>query len=120
MPAAQADWTREITSNQCLNGVALAKWAVVYIGKNAEPVKNFVALMIKLAPKMGIRVAQPAMVELPNDRTETYVKVGLFVCSVCSLFMAAIVVRIRTIGPIRTICPKWYDCWSNCESWSKF
>ena len=72
----QADWTREITTNQCLNGVALTKWAVVYIGKNSEPVKNFVALMIKLAPKMGIRVAQPAMVELPNDRTETYVKVN--------------------------------------------
>merc|ERR1719192_3044030 len=29
--------------------------------------------MIKLAPKMGIQVAQPAMVELPNDRPETYV-----------------------------------------------
>ena len=26
--------------------------------------------------------------------------------------MAAIVVRIRTIGPIRTICPKWSDFWS--------
>ena len=23
--------------------------------------------------------------------------------------MAAIVVQIRTIGPIRTICPKWFD-----------
>ena len=26
--------------------------------------------------------------------------------------MAAIVVQIRTIGPIRTICPKWSDFWS--------
>ena len=30
--------------------------------------------MLKLAPKMGFQVAQPEMAELPNDRTETYVK----------------------------------------------
>ena len=43
--------------------------------KNADVGKNFVSLMMKLAPKMGIQVAQPVMAELPNDRTETYVKV---------------------------------------------
>ena len=31
----------------------------------------------------------------------------VYLCSY--LYMAAIVVRIRTIGPIRTICPKWSD-----------
>merc|ERR1711905_94614 len=30
--------------------------------------------MLKLSPKMGIKVTQPTMKELPNDRTETYVK----------------------------------------------
>ena len=30
--------------------------------------------MMKRAPKMGIKVAQTVMVELSNDRTETYVK----------------------------------------------
>ena len=72
---AKADWSREITTNQCLNGTPLRKWVVVYVQKNADVVKNFVALMMKLAPKMGIQVAQPVMAELPNDRTETYVKV---------------------------------------------
>ena len=71
---AKADWTREITTNHCLNGVSLNKWVVVYVQKNAEVVKNFVQLMMKLAPKMGIKVAQAVMVELSNDRTETYVK----------------------------------------------
>jgi len=44
------------------------------VQKNADVVKNFVQLMLKLAPKMGFQVAQPEMAELPNDRTETYVK----------------------------------------------
>jgi aubergine-like protein len=38
------------------------------------PAVILVALMIKLVPKMGIRVAQPTIVELTNDRTETYIK----------------------------------------------
>ena len=71
----KADWTREVTTNNCLTSQPLKKWVVVYVAKNAEVVKNFVSLMLKLAPKMGIQVAQPAMAELPNDRTETYVKV---------------------------------------------
>ena len=70
----KADWTREITSNSCLSSQPLKKWVVVYVQKNAEVVKNFVQLMLKLAPKMGFPVTQPAMAELANDRTETYVK----------------------------------------------
>ena len=70
----KADWTREVTTSSCLHAEPLRKWVVVYVQKNSEVVRNFVALMIKLAPKMGIQVAQPAMAELPNDRTETYVK----------------------------------------------
>ena len=69
----KADWTREVTTNNCLTSQPLKKWVVVYVAKNADVVKNFVSLMIKLAPKMGIQVAQPAMLELPNDRPETYV-----------------------------------------------
>jgi len=70
----KADWTREITSNSCLSSQPLKKWVVVYVQKNADVVKNFVQLMLKLAPKMGFPVTQPAMAELANDRTETYVK----------------------------------------------
>ena len=33
--------------------------------------------------------------------------------------MAAIVVRIRIIGPIRTNCPKWSDFLSEFDFWSE-
>ena len=52
----KADWTREVTTNNCLTSQPLKKWVVVYVAKNAEVVKNFVTLMLKLAPKMGIQV----------------------------------------------------------------
>merc|ERR1719430_328526 len=70
----KADWTREVTSSSCLSSQPLKKWVVVYVQKNTDVAKNFVQLMLKLAPKMGFQVAQPEMAELPNDRTETYVK----------------------------------------------
>ena len=52
----KAAWTREVTTNNCLTSQPLKKWVVVYVAKNAEVVKNFVTLMLKLAPKMGIQV----------------------------------------------------------------
>ena len=39
---------------------------------------------------------------------------------IMDIFMAAIVVRIRTIGLIRTICPKWSNFWSEFDFWSEF
>ena len=71
---AKADWGRETTSNQMLTPVDLKKWNVVYVTKNEAVAQNFVSLMVKLAPKMGMKVAQPDMKALANDRTETYVQ----------------------------------------------
>jgi len=71
---AKADWGREITTNHMLTAVDLKKWSVVYVQKNEAVVQNFVQLMMKLSPKMGMKVAQPEMNQLPNDRTETYLK----------------------------------------------
>ena len=37
-----------------------------------------------------------------------------------SIYMAAVVVRIRYIIPIQTISPKWSNFWSNFDFWSEF
>jgi len=70
----KADWGRESTNNQMLTPVNLKKWSVVYVNKNEAVAQNFVSLMLKLAPKMGMKVTQPDMTSLPNDRTDTYLK----------------------------------------------
>jgi len=71
---SKADWGREITTNHMLNPVDLKKWSIVYVQKNEAVVQNFVSLMVKLSPKMGMKVAQPELSQLANDRTETYLK----------------------------------------------
>jgi len=71
---SKADWGRESTNNQMLTAVDLKKWSVLYFSKNEAVAQNFVSLMTKLAPKMGMKVSQPEMKSLPNDRTETYLK----------------------------------------------
>ena len=72
---AKADWGRESTSNHMLVAVDLKKWAVLFVNKNQDVATSFTTLMNKLAPKMGMKVAAPDMKVLPNDRTETYLKV---------------------------------------------
>ena len=57
-----------------LTAIDLKKWSVIYVTKNEAVAKNFVSLMQKLAPKMGMKVSQPDTTALPNDRTETYLK----------------------------------------------
>ena len=71
---SKADWGRETTSNQMLSAVDLKKWVLVYVSKNEAVAQGFVSLITKLAPKMGMKVAQPDMKSLANDRTETYLK----------------------------------------------
>ena len=71
---AKADWGKESTSNQMLAPMDLKKWTVIYTNKNETVAQSFVSLMQKLAPKMGMKVTQPTMTSLPNDRTDSYLK----------------------------------------------
>ena len=52
----------------------LKKWCVVYIQRNEAVVQQFVSLMTKLSPKMGMKVSQPELLQLKDDRTETFLK----------------------------------------------
>ena len=71
---SKADWGKEVTNNHMLTAVELKKWSVIFTQKNESVVQNFVSLMLKLSPKMGMKVTQPEMSQLANDRTETYLK----------------------------------------------
>ena len=52
----------------------LNKWAVVYLDKNETVVRNFCKMMQQQGPRMGLQIALPKPIKLPNDRTETYLK----------------------------------------------
>jgi aubergine-like protein len=71
---AKGDWGRSACSKPVLTAVPLSKWALVFMDKNKTAVQNFNKIMMQQGPKMGISVANPKVVALPNDKTETYLK----------------------------------------------
>ena len=71
---AKADWGRTATSKNVLTSVPIQKWAIVFVQKNQPVVKQFVSILLQQGPRMGIQVASPKVIALPNDRTDTYLK----------------------------------------------
>ena len=69
-----ADWGRAATTKHVLTAVNLTKWAILFAPKNENVVKTFCGTFREQAPKMGIQVANPRVVKLKDDRTETFLK----------------------------------------------
>jgi len=70
----KADWGRAATNNPVLTSIPLSKWAIFFMNRNSKEVQEFCKVMQQQGPKMGINIANPKVVALPNDRTETYLK----------------------------------------------
>lgn len=70
----KADWGRAATTKEVLTPVPLKKWAIFFPDKSKAIVQNFCKVMQQQGPRMGIPIANPKVVALPNDRTDTYMK----------------------------------------------
>jgi len=70
----KADWGRAATNNPVLTSVPLAKWAIFFVNRSADTAKEFCKVLQQQGPKMGLKIANPKVVALPNDRTDTYLK----------------------------------------------
>ena len=70
----KADWGRAATTKCVLTPVKIEKWAILFVDKNENVVKNFCKIMQQQGPKMGIPVAQPKVVKLKDDRTDSYLR----------------------------------------------
>jgi hypothetical protein len=57
--------------NRVITAVNLETWAVFFVRNNAADVTSFVQMYQTEAPRLGIRVAQPEMVCLENDKVDT-------------------------------------------------
>lgn len=69
----KGDWNRAATSS-VLTPVNLTKWAIFFTEKNKGIVQAFCGELQRNAKRMGITIASPRVVSLPDDRTETYIK----------------------------------------------
>lgn len=74
MVGPRADWGRASTTKPCLTAVAIHKWAILFPERCSKETQKFFAAMQQSAPKMGIDMAMPKRVVLPNDRNDTYVQ----------------------------------------------
>lgn len=69
----RGEWNRAATSS-VLTPVNLTKWAIVFPEKNKAVVQAFCKTMQSMAQRMGITVANPKVVALPDDKTDSYIK----------------------------------------------
>ncbi|XP_077999596.1 piwi-like protein 2 [Glandiceps talaboti] len=70
----EADWGREATRESVITPVHLQCWMVVFTKRDLNRAMDYIQMMKKVAPPMGIRVNNPLQLELRDDRTETYLR----------------------------------------------
>ena len=71
---SRSDWSRAASTKPVLTPVNLERWAVVFTKKDRSVVERFCKAMQQQAPKMGIQMRNPAIKEVENDRTDTFLK----------------------------------------------
>jgi len=69
----RGDWNRSATSS-VLTPVDLKKWAFLFWDRNKTQAQAFCKSMQDVAKRMGIQIATPKIVGLPDDRTDSYIK----------------------------------------------
>ncbi|KAG8319564.1 Piwi-like protein 2, partial [Homalodisca vitripennis] len=69
-----ADWSRAASSQHMLEVVNINNWLVLYTQRDEVNSRNFVEMMAKVCPQMGVKVEIPVMQKIQDERTETYLK----------------------------------------------
>lgn len=69
-----ADFSRHITNNPCIDVVDFSNWLLIYTKKDTKYADNFVELLSRNAKPMGITVSRPKVEILQTDRNEVYVQ----------------------------------------------
>ena len=52
----------------------LRSWVVVYLNRNENVARQLVNALMQACQGIGMNAAQPQMISLPNERTETFVE----------------------------------------------
>ncbi|XP_074640256.1 piwi-like protein 1 isoform X2 [Tubulanus polymorphus] len=68
----EADWSREMRGAKLITSVNLENWIVVCTKKDSQAANDLCQNLKKVGPAMGIMVGNPNVIELMNDRLETY------------------------------------------------
>jgi len=71
---SEADWSRDGRSLAHLSAKHLDKWIVIFSQRDSQVAHSFVDSLYKVCTPFGMRVDFPEMIELPNDRSETFIR----------------------------------------------
>ncbi len=71
---AGKDWARAAGTKPMMKPKELEKWCVLFPEKEQRAVKAFCETLSRMGSAMGVKVAPPKVVTLPNDRAESYLK----------------------------------------------
>ncbi|KFQ30498.1 Piwi-like 2, partial [Mesitornis unicolor] len=74
LPAEDLSWNKEVTREASISTVAMNYWLLVYPGRLQNLVKDLVATMESVCGPSGMHVSRPALVELKDERIETYAR----------------------------------------------
>ncbi|NXG62241.1 PIWL2 protein, partial [Hemiprocne comata] len=74
LPAGDLSWSKEITREASISVVHMNYWLLVYPKRLHNLAKDLVVTMGSVCVPMGMQISQPALVELRDDRIETYAK----------------------------------------------
>lgn len=70
----EADWSRNMRNVHLLNPVHMENWMIVFPNKAQANARELSECLSRVGSGMGMRIGQPTVVELPNDRNDTYLK----------------------------------------------
>lgn len=70
----EADWGRKATSTPVISAVALKNWTVAYTRRDQSKAQEYIQMMSRVCPVMGIEIHPPQCLELRDDRTDTLIR----------------------------------------------
>ncbi|NXI47869.1 PIWL2 protein, partial [Galbula dea] len=74
VPAEDLSWSREVSREAPISTVALNHWLLVYPRRLQQMAKELVSVLQSVCGPISMQVQQPALLELKDDRLETYAK----------------------------------------------
>lgn len=72
--AEKGDFNKYVTTHNMLKVIDLKWWLVIYTRRDERATRSFIDLMERNSRPMGMNICQPRVECLPDDKTESYVK----------------------------------------------
>ncbi|XP_075766864.1 piwi-like protein 2 isoform X2 [Pelodiscus sinensis] len=74
MTSEDLNWTKEIMREAAISTIPMYYWALFYPKRAVDQARELVNVLEKVSGPIGMKLSQPAWVELKDDRTETYAR----------------------------------------------